>query len=188
MKTRFDNYGVWITAMGEVRKVSDMDTSHILNTMRMLIQKPSRTVGMLIHDVEHSECCVFSAWEPNFKATVEQSIYNITSMTMDELKSYVKRTPLFQSKAMAVMQEIADNDRLRKQLDAKDKAVRQELQEAMDKYGIKKFENDILKVTYVEPTTRSTIDSKKLKEELPAIAEKYTKTTVVKGSVRIEVK
>lgn len=95
---------------------------------------------------------------------------------------------LFQSKAIAIMQEIAELDRMKKQLEAKDKVVRQELQEAMDKYGIKKFENDILKVTYVEPTTRSTIDSKKLKEELPAIAEKYTKTTVVKGSVRIEVK
>ena len=95
---------------------------------------------------------------------------------------------LFQTKAMAVMREIAELDRMKKQLEAKDKVVRQELQEAMDKYGIKKFENDILKVTYVEPTTRSTIDSKKLKEELPTIAEKYTKTTVVKGSVRIEVK
>jgi predicted phage-related endonuclease len=40
----------------------------------------------------------------------------------------------------------------------------------------------------VEPTTRTTIDSKKLKEDLPAIAEKYSKTTVVKGSVRIDVK
>ena len=95
---------------------------------------------------------------------------------------------LFQSNAMAIMQEIADLDRMKKQLEAKDKVVRQELQEAMDKYGIKKFENDILKVTYVEPTTRTTIDSKKLKEELPAIAEKYTKTTMVKGSVRIDVK
>ena len=97
MKTRFDNYGVWITACGEIKKVSDMDTTHILNTMRMLIQKPSRTVGMLIHAVENSECGTFSAWEPNFKVTVERSIHNITSMTADELKAYVKRTPLFQS-------------------------------------------------------------------------------------------
>jgi len=95
---------------------------------------------------------------------------------------------LFQSKAMAIMQEIANLDRMKKELDAKDKVVRQELQEAMDKYGIKKFENDILKVTYVEPTTRTTIDSKRLKEELPAIAEKYTKVSQVKGSVRIDVK
>lgn len=95
---------------------------------------------------------------------------------------------MFQSKAMAVMREIAELDRMKKQLEVKDKAVRQELQEAMDKYGIKKFENDILKVTYVEPTTRTSIDSARLKKELPAIAEKYIKTSHVKGSVRIEVK
>lgn len=95
---------------------------------------------------------------------------------------------LFQNKAMVVMRKIAELDIQKKQLEAQDKAVRQELQEAMDKYGIKKFENDILKVTYVEPTTRTSIDSARLKKELPAIAEKYTKTSQVKGSVRIEVK
>ena len=42
------------------------------------------------------------------------------------------------------------------------------------------------KLTYVSPSTRSSIDSKKLKEEEPAIAEKYTKTTNVKASVRLE--
>ena len=43
-----------------------------------------------------------------------------------------------------------------------------------------------VKVTYVSPSTRSSIDSKKLKEEEPAIAEKFTKTTNVTASVRIE--
>ena len=95
---------------------------------------------------------------------------------------------MFQSKAVAVMQEIANLDRMKKELDAKDKVLRQELQKFMDQYGIKKFENDFLKVTYVAPTTKATIDTKKLKEDLPAIAEKYSKVSQVKGSVRIEVK
>jgi predicted phage-related endonuclease len=95
---------------------------------------------------------------------------------------------VFQSKALVIMQTIAALDLQKKQLEAQDKEMRQQLQEAMDKYGVKKFENDILKITYVEPTMRTTIDSKKLKEELPAVAEKYTKRTLVKGSVRIEVK
>jgi predicted phage-related endonuclease len=95
---------------------------------------------------------------------------------------------LFQSNAIAIMHEIAELDRQKKLLEVKDKAVRQELQEAMDKYGVKKFENDILKITYVEPTTRTTIDSARLKKELPAVAEKYTKISQVKGSVRIDVK
>ena len=89
---------------------------------------------------------------------------------------------------MVIMQKIAELDLQKKQLEAQDKAVRQELQAAMDKYGVKKFENDILKITYVEPSTRTSIDSARLKKELPAVAEKYSKISQVKGSVRIEVK
>lgn len=43
-----------------------------------------------------------------------------------------------------------------------------------------------MKLTYVSPSERKTIDSKKLKEEEPEIAKKFTKTTNVKASVRIE--
>ena len=95
---------------------------------------------------------------------------------------------LFQNKAMVVMQTIVNLNQQKKILEDRDKAVRQELQKAMDEFGIKSFENDLLKVTYVEPTTRTTIDSTRLKKELPAVAEKYSKVSQVKGSVRIEVK
>lgn len=42
------------------------------------------------------------------------------------------------------------------------------------------------KLTYVSPSTRSTIDSKRLKEEEPEIAKKFTKTSQVGATVRIE--
>lgn len=42
------------------------------------------------------------------------------------------------------------------------------------------------KLTYVSPSTRSTIDSKKLKEEEPEIAKKFIKTSQVGATVRIE--
>lgn len=42
------------------------------------------------------------------------------------------------------------------------------------------------KLTYVSPSIRTSIDSKKLKEEEPEIAKKFTKTTPVNASVRIE--
>ena len=42
------------------------------------------------------------------------------------------------------------------------------------------------KVTYVSPSTRSAIDSKKLKEEEPEIAKKYMKITPVKACIRLE--
>ena len=42
------------------------------------------------------------------------------------------------------------------------------------------------KLTYVSPSVRTSIDSKKLKEEEPEIAKKYTKSTMVSASVRID--
>ncbi len=42
------------------------------------------------------------------------------------------------------------------------------------------------KLIYVSPSIRTTIDSKKLKEEEPEIAKKFTKTTEVKATLRLE--
>lgn len=42
-----------------------------------------------------------------------------------------------------------------------------------------------VKVTYVSPSTRTSIDSKKLKEEEPEIAKKFTKTTDVNATLRL---
>ena len=95
---------------------------------------------------------------------------------------------VFQIKAIMVMQGIADISYQKQMLDARDKDLRKQLEAFMDQFGIQKFENDLLKVTYIAPSTRTSIDSTRLKKELPAIAEKYSKTSQVKGSVRIEVK
>ena len=76
----------------------------------------------------------------------------------------------------------------KKELEENEKEVRKALEAAMAQFGIKSFENDILKVVYVAPTTKTTIDSKALKKDKPDIYEQYTKTSNVKASVRITVK
>lgn len=43
-----------------------------------------------------------------------------------------------------------------------------------------------IKLTYVAPSTRKTIDGKKLKEEEPEVAEKYTKSTNVEATLRLD--
>ena len=43
-----------------------------------------------------------------------------------------------------------------------------------------------LKLTHVSPSTRTTIDSKKLKEEEPELVKKYSKTSNVKATIRLE--
>lgn len=76
----------------------------------------------------------------------------------------------------------------KEKLDEADKTARQQLADAMAKYGVKSFENSILKVTYIPASTKTTIDNKKLKDKNPAIYREYSKTSTVKESVRITVK
>jgi predicted phage-related endonuclease len=45
---------------------------------------------------------------------------------------------------------------------------------------------DSVKLTYIAPTTRSTIDTKKLKEEEPELAKKFTRVSDVSATVRID--
>lgn len=90
--------------------------------------------------------------------------------------------------AVAIMKQIAAISKQKKELEDQEKKVRTSLEATMEQFGIKSFENDILKVTYVAPTTKTSVDSTKLKKEQPDIYEKYSKTSDVKASVRITVK
>ena len=66
--------------------------------------------------------------------------------------------------------------------------IKQVLIKAMKHNGIKTLENDYIALTYVAPTTRSTIDSARLKKELPDVAAAYGKTSEVAESLLIKVK
>lgn len=94
----------------------------------------------------------------------------------------------FESKAIAVIQAIADIASKKKELEDQDKKMREQLEAAMEQYNIKSFENELVKITYVEPTTKTTVDSKKLKEKHPDIYIECSKVSAIKGSVRITVK
>jgi predicted phage-related endonuclease len=66
-----------------------------------------------------------------------------------------------------------------------EKEIKQQLLIAMENNGIKKWNNDVFSAIYVAETQRTSIDTKRLKEELPDIAEEYSKTSNVKSSVRV---
>lgn len=94
----------------------------------------------------------------------------------------------FESAVPETVEKITTLLRMKKDLDEREKQLKQALLEAMETYGVKSFENDQIKMTYVAPTTRSTIDSTKLKKDHPDIAEQYSKTSTVSASVRVTVK
>lgn len=94
----------------------------------------------------------------------------------------------FEKAVPAVIETITSILQKKAEMEAKEKEMREQLLEAMKKYGVKSFKNDLISITYTEPTTRSTIDSARLKKEHPEIASAYQKTSQVKESIRITLK
>ena len=99
---------------------------------------------------------------------------------------------LFNTNYLATMQRIADLEQTIKELeDTKDK-VRAELLQAMEYYGLRSIDNDILTMTVVAPSVSTTIDTKAIRISDPDtyedLLDKYPKVTERRQSLRIKVK
>ena len=94
----------------------------------------------------------------------------------------------FKDTNLGIFKDLAEIIQQKKKLEAEEKELKVDLMEAMKKFNIKKFENDDLSVVYKAPTTRTSVDSKKLKTELPEIHAKYTKTSNVSESITVKIK
>lgn len=89
---------------------------------------------------------------------------------------------------IAAEETIKQIDLQKKEAEANAEKLKQMLLEQMRENNIKSFEDERIKITYVAPTTRETIDTAKIKKELPEIAEQYKKISNIKDSVRITLK
>lgn len=77
--------------------------------------------------------------------------------------------------------------KLKLNMELMEKQVKEELKEAMDTLGKGKLILDGFSAIIKAPYERTTIDTARLKKELPDIAEEYTKTTTVASSITITV-
>lgn len=84
-----------------------------------------------------------------------------------------------------LIQEIEIKEYELKQMKEKVDKVKETLYSTMEKEGVKTVDRNKLKITYVAPSTRTSIDSKKLQKEEPEIYKKYVNTTTVAGSIKI---
>lgn len=72
---------------------------------------------------------------------------------------------------------------------AEQDALKGGLIELMKSHNIKKWEfGDSVSLTYIEPSTRQTVDSSRLKKEQPEIYSAYLKESVTKESLRINIR
>ena len=95
----------------------------------------------------------------------------------------------FASEYEVMCKDLLALERQAKDIDRKRKEAKATICEAMEKYGIKTFENDILKLTYVAETSTVGIDTKAFQREYPdtyeEILEKYPKETTRSAYVKI---
>ena len=66
--------------------------------------------------------------------------------------------------------------------------IRAKILEEMKERGIKKYDDGVLSISYIDALEKHTIDTTALKEKYPDIAEELTKTTKQKESIKIKIK
>lgn len=95
---------------------------------------------------------------------------------------------VFENQYMTVFQRIADFEKQKQRIDDEETALREQLYQAMTNYGFTDLDNDVLKIKVVAPTTQTKLDTAAIKKRYPEIAAECSKTSNVKGYVRITVK
>lgn len=128
-----------------------------------------------LHKVDDSEI------ERLFECERKGEIYKSSFLTSPKEQELVER-------AQDAIEELARIEAERQDAEEYLKELQAQLIEVFEKHGVKKFENDVIRMTYTAPHTTRKIDTKALKAEQPEIAEKYTKESEVKASVRITLK
>lgn len=89
--------------------------------------------------------------------------------------------------AQEVVKKIIEFEKLKKEMKYQEELLKEGLMEAMQKLGKKSFIIDGLSITMKKATTKTTIDSQRLKEECPEIFKTYSKTSEVKSSLTLTV-
>lgn len=94
MKTRFDSAEIWRTNNDTMVSIKELETSHLMNIVRMLLRRPETVQTMLVCDIERQSRNVWKANNIVDEDAIE-SIHNATSMTPREVIQWVQDTPLF---------------------------------------------------------------------------------------------
>lgn len=86
--------------------------------------------------------------------------------------------------------ELKRAEEVKKEAEATAKEYRQKLYEAMQRQNVSSWEtaDKSMLITCVAPSTKTSIDSTRLKKEMPEIAQKYSKTSTVSGYVKITIR
>lgn len=95
---------------------------------------------------------------------------------------------LFKNESIEILNQLAESEKVYKELGTQRDKLKANLLELMDKYDLNKWENDKFSVTYVKAGITTTIDSAKVKKLHPEIFQECSKASNRKASIRFKVK
>ena len=130
-------------------------------TLHEIERKPNSEVQRLIECYLTDEPYVSTLVLTNDEAL--QTIYNAEIMLI-QLENEAKKYKEYKEKALSLLEK--------------------QMQDA----GVKTFETEKLKVTRIFPSETTTFDKKALLADMPELAEKYNKTSVRKGYLKLTIK
>lgn len=85
------------------------------------------------------------------------------------------------------MEEYKEFKKLQLKMELAEKELKETLKEKMQELGKTSLIKDGISIIYKKPSTRTSIDTTRLKTELPEIYESYSKTSDVSASITISV-
>lgn len=83
------------------------------------------------------------------------------------------------------VQALAEFERQVKAIKTQEDEIKRKLLDAFKQHDVKKFESEQLVITYIAPTTRTSVDTSKLKAEYPDVYEACIKQTNVNETIKI---
>lgn len=179
----------------KVFKVSE--TEYILGdikTVRNLNEDKVRwqlSIYAMLFERQNPDCKVvglLAIWLRGDKAKITE-VQRIPDSVIDSLlaaevegRQFVNTLP---DRYKAMEMQILDLLAKKKEIEEQVKTFSERMKGEMEKAGVKKWETDNMRLTYIDSTSKETFDSKRFKEEHPDFYREYIKTTKVKPSIRI---
>lgn len=129
-------------------------------------------------------------------------VYELEKVPDEEIRRLItceKKGELYQRPVLVVDSELQvkfeqaeqlliEKEREYKQAEATAKEIREQLCKTFEEQGIRSWETNDLKVTYVVPMEQLRVDSKKLKEKYPIVYGECQKLVKTKASIRVSLK
>ena len=104
------------------------------------------------------------------------------------MNNIIQRTGSEVTFSEEVCEKIISLEKQAKEIKKQQDIMKNDILEAMQKYGVLKIDNEFLKISFIPEHDAEKFDSKTFKEENPDVYDMYAKITKVKPSIRITVK